>query len=181
MHGNANTTVHKQHHYAGTGGHRTINGRNRGDQMTAEGKVRRIPACTRVGCLPHVRKWCVTWKGVRHLSLLLTARKIVNKQKIRGEMWGGGEVKGGWPLLAVIKREWITGSCVLYEADREESESKEMTLKAHSQNEREARLPLERALRLTLFYYSPISICKYSMSSHNSSFYFTWSYFVHCY
>lgn len=108
-------------------------------------------------------------------------REKLSISKRSGVRCGGGEVKGGWPLLAVIKREWITGSCVLYEADREESESKEMTLKAHSQNEREARLPLERALRLTLFYYSPISICKYSMSSHNSSFYFTWSYFVHCY
>lgn len=100
-----------------------------------------------------------------------TVRKIANKQKRSGVRWG--EVKGGWPLLAVMREgERITGSCVLYEADREESQSKEMTLKAHSQNEREVWLPLERDLRLTLSYYSPFSICKYSMSSHNSSFKF---------
>lgn len=41
---------------------------------------------------------------------------------------GRGEVRGGWPLLAVMKeRECITGSCVLYERDREGFTKKEVT------------------------------------------------------
>lgn len=40
----------------------------------------------------------------------------------RSGAWG--EVSRGWPLLAVMKeRECITGSCVLYERDRKDSQS----------------------------------------------------------
>lgn len=85
----------------------------------------------------------------------------------RSGAWG--EVRGGWPLLAVRKeRVCITGSCVLYERDREGFTKKEMTWKRDSQSEREASQPLERTLRLTPSYSPPFSICKYSTSSEDS-------------
>lgn len=85
----------------------------------------------------------------------------------RSGAWG--EVKGGWPLLAVMKdRVCITGSCLLYERDREGFTKKEETWKRDSQSEREAIQPLESTLRLTPLYSLPFSICKYSTSSEDS-------------
>lgn len=85
----------------------------------------------------------------------------------RGGGWGWG-VRGGWLLLAVMKERCITGSCVLYERDREGFTETEVTWKRDSQSEREARQPLESKLRLTPLYSPPFSICKYSTSSKES-------------
>lgn len=52
----------------------------------------------------------------------------------RSGAWGGGG--GGWPLLAVMERECITGSCVLYERDGEKLTKKEITSMRDSQNEK---------------------------------------------
>lgn len=82
---------------------------------------------------------------------------------------GYGGVRGGWPLLAVMReREFITGSCVLYERDREGFTEKEVTWKRDSQSEREASQPLKSTLRLTPSYSPPFSTCKYSTSSEDS-------------
>lgn len=86
----------------------------------------------------------------------------------RSGAWG--EVRRGWPLLAVMKeKEHITGSSVLCERDREGFTKKEVTWKRESQSEREVRRPLESTLRLTPSYSPPFSICKYSTSSEDSS------------
>lgn len=76
---------------------------------------------------------------------------------------------GGWPLLAVMKeRESITGSCVLYERDREGFTKKEVSWKRDSHSEIEASRPLESTLRLTPSCFLPFSICRYSTSSEDS-------------
>lgn len=81
-------------------------------------------------------------------------------REIRGT--GGGE--RGMDITG--SDEWKTAllAVVLYERDREESQSKEMTWKRDSHNEREVKQPLKRTLRLTPSHLPPFSICKYSTS-----------------
>lgn len=82
---------------------------------------------------------------------------------------GGGR---GWGVAITGsdegERESITGSCVLYERDREGFTKKEVSWKRDSHSEIEASRPLESTLRLTPSCFLPFSICRYSTSSEDS-------------
>lgn len=90
----------------------------------------------------------------------------------QGHVWRGVGVVVGWEgdgrYWQWWRRECITGSCVLYERDREGFRETEVTWKRDSQSEREASQPLESKLRLTPLYSPLFSIWKYSTSSKES-------------
>lgn len=63
---------------------------------------------------------------------VIETKKICHKNRgvraLRDQGHGGWGVSRGWPLLAVMREtEHITGSCVLYERDREGFTKKEET------------------------------------------------------
>lgn len=112
--------------------------------------------------------WGQTIKPSTHVTNQITSDCDKNCHQTKG--WGVFEeirgMEGGWEggghYWQWWRRECITGSCVLYERDREGFTKKEMTWKRDSQIEREVSQPLKRTLRLTPSYSLPGSICKYS-------------------
>lgn len=135
----------------------------------------------------HALKTPARWVDMYCTRLVLTEKCPFSKKtegcesSQRSGAWGWGLGGGGERGMASYwqwwRRECITGSCVLYELDREGFTKKEVTWKRDSQSEREASQPLESSLRLTPSYSPPYSICKYSTSSEDSPRHI-WCYFT---